>query len=95
MVTRIDAGRTLFLDIRHVDRLALWVIARRYRVGPILTAFGCLILAGTVCFFITSHSARSDMLVGLSILLLAGWLPLMIEKPNANRDILLGLLVAT
>jgi hypothetical protein len=92
-VHTIDTGRTISWIFSLLTVLALWVIARRYRVGPILTAFGCLMLAATVCFFITSHSARSDMLVGLSILLLAGWLPFMIEKPNVNRDVLLGLLL--
>src|ERR1700722_15682593 len=84
-VHTIDTGRTLSWIFAMLTVLALWMIARRYRVGPILTAFGCLMLAGTVCFFITTLSARSDMLVGLLILVLAGWLPFMIERLNANR----------
>jgi hypothetical protein len=89
----IDAGRTLSLIFAILTLLAIWVIARRYRVGPVLRAYGCLLLAATLCFFITSHCARSDMLVGLTILMFTGCLPLIFEKPYGNRDILLGLLL--
>src|ERR1035437_9856444 len=69
----IDIGRTITWIFSVLALVALWQIARQYRVGPVLRAFGVLLLASTVCFFITSHSARSDMLIGLVVLILAGY----------------------
>jgi hypothetical protein len=88
----IDAGRTVSWVFALWTLLALWLIAKRYRVPPVLRAFGCLLFASTLCFFITSHCARSDTLVGLSILIIVGCLPLMDKKSLGNKDIYLGLL---
>jgi hypothetical protein len=92
-VHSIDTGRTISWIFALMTLLAFWMIARRYNTAPVLCAFGCLIMVGTVCFFITSHCARSDMLVGLAILILSGLLPLLVEKPFVNSDVFLGMLL--
>jgi Dolichyl-phosphate-mannose-protein mannosyltransferase len=89
----VDAGRTLTWIFGVLTLFAVWKIAKRYHVGMVARAYGCLLLAGTVCFFITSHSARPDMLVGLTLLLCTGCLPLLAEKPFPNRDVFLGFLL--
>jgi len=88
----IAVGRTLTMFFALATLITLWIVARRYSVGPILRIFGCVLLASTVCFFITSHSARSDMVVALSILLMTGCLPLLLEKQSIGRLALLGLM---
>ncbi len=89
----IDIGRTVTWFFSIVTLIALWQIAKRYRVGPVLRAFGVLLLSSTVCFFMTSHSARADMLVGLAVLVAAGYLPFLVEWKYPNRDLVLGLLL--
>ncbi len=89
----IDVGRTISFFFSIVTLAALWQLAKRYRVGPVLRAFGLLMLSSTVCFFMTSHSARADMLVGLAVLVAAGYLPFLVEWKNPNRDLVLGLLL--
>jgi len=89
----IDVGRTISFVFSILTLFALWMIAKRYNVRAVLRAFGCLLLASTVCFFMTSHSARSDMLIGLTILIIAGYIPLMVDKPQTNWAIVLGLLI--
>ncbi len=89
----VDVGRTLTWIFAVLTLFAIWNIAKPYRIGPMVRAYGCLLLAGTVCFFITSHSARPDMLVGLTLLILTGCLPLITQKPFRNRDVFLGFLL--
>ncbi len=89
----IDIGRTITWLFSIMTLIAFWQIAKRYRVGSVVRAFGCLLLSSTVCFFITSHSARSDMLIGMVVLILAGWLPFIAEGQFPRRDVILGLLL--
>ncbi len=89
----IEVGRTISLLFAVATLLMLWIVAKRYEVPAILRALGCLLLASTLCFFITSHCARSDTLIGLSILALSGFLPLIIQKSFPKRDIILGLIL--
>ncbi len=89
----IAVGRTVSWVFSIATVTALWMLAKRFSVGPVLRAFGCLLLASTFCFFITSHSARPDMLIGLTILLLVGWLPFFIQKPTYYKSVLIGLLL--
>ncbi len=92
----IAMGRTISFLCSIATLVGLWIIAKRYRVGSVLCAFGCLILASTVCFFMASHSARSDMLIGFTVLMLTGSLPLLVKDGNVNRSkllLFLGLLI--
>ncbi len=89
----IDTGRTISWLFGVLTIFALWIIAGRYRIDPTLRMFGCLMMTGTLCFFITSHSARSDTLVGLAVLMLAGGLPVMIEDRKNNIPVILGLIL--
>jgi len=89
----IDAGRTITLIFAILTLFSLWLIAKRYRVSPVLRAYGCLLLASSLCFFITSHSARPDVLIGMTIMIFTGILPLMAEKNNINKAVLLGSLL--
>ena len=89
----IDTGRTVTYLLGVVTLVLLWQIAKRYRVEPPLRAFGCLLLSSTLCFFISSHSARYDLLVGLTILILVGYLPVLSEKKPVASSVLLGSLV--
>ena len=89
----IDAGRTITWIFAILTLLSLWGIAKRHRVSPVVCAYGCLLLSSTLCFFITSHCARSDMLVGLTVMTFTGCLPLIVEKHYINREVLLGLLI--
>jgi hypothetical protein len=89
----IDTGRTITWLFGVLTIFALWIIAGRYQIGPTLRMFGCLMMTGTLCFFITSHSARSDMLVGLAVLMLAGGLPLIMEDRQYNIPVILGMLL--
>ncbi|HEY3876714.1 MAG TPA: glycosyltransferase family 39 protein [Candidatus Kapabacteria bacterium] len=89
----IDVGRIVTAFIAIGTLIALWRIAKQYNIPTLLRAAGLLLLASTVCFFATSHSARPDMVVGLSMLLLAGILPIAVEKNSKGRDLLFGLLL--
>jgi hypothetical protein len=89
----IDVGRMITWLFSIATLVALWQIAKRYKVGAVLRAFGCLLLASTICFFITSHSARPDMLIGLTVLITTGCLPLIIKKHYSYRAVMLGLFV--
>ncbi len=89
----IATGRTITFLLSILTLVTLWWAAKRAGVGPILRAFGCLLLASTLCFFVTSHSARPDMLIGLALLLLTGFLPSLIEKPGTIQLALLGLVI--
>jgi hypothetical protein len=89
----VDVGRTISFAFALITLVAIWEILKRYRVGPVLRAYGCLLLASTLCFFMTSHSARSDMFIGLVVLILIGVLPLIAKKAVAYFDVLLGLLL--
>ena len=89
----IELGRTITFLLSILTLAVLWLLGRRYNVSPAIRAFGTLLLASTICFFATSHSARSDMLIGLSMLLIAGLAPFWFENVRGHRDILLGALV--
>ncbi|GEM_PF-2231836 len=52
--------------------IALFIIARRLGASRFLSASSILLLACTRSFFFSSHSARPDILAGLTILLFVG-----------------------
>ncbi len=89
----VDVGRTISYGLSLVTLFVLWFLAKRYRVSPVLCAFGCLMLAATLCFFMMSHSARSDMLIGLVVLIFTGGLPLVVEQKHVPMDVLFGILL--
>jgi hypothetical protein len=62
----IDVGRTVTLILGVLTLCMVYFASRRAGVNKALAAVGVVMLATTTCFFITSHSARYDMLVGLS-----------------------------
>ncbi|GEM_PF-2702003 len=88
----IEIGRTISWLFGIAVLAVLWSTLRRYQISLILSLTGVLLLASTLCFFVTSHGARYDILVGLTILLLTGYLPLLIEK-NRTSLVILGLLL--
>jgi hypothetical protein len=88
----IWVGRTLTWIFSFLILFVIWDLAKHYKVGAILRASGCLLLAATLCFFITSHSARPDILIGLTVLILIGYLPLLVNKTSINREALFGFL---
>jgi hypothetical protein len=86
----VDVGRTITFLLGLLTLFSLWVIAKRYGVPPWLRMFGCILLASTLGFFIMSHTARYDLLVGLVVLLAVALLPLIIDS-SANLSVVLGL----
>ena len=75
----VDVGRTVTFLVGLLTLLSLWLIAKRYNVPPWLRMYGCILLASTLGFFIMSHAARYDLLVGFIVLIAVALLPLMIE----------------
>ncbi|HET6400727.1 MAG TPA: hypothetical protein VFH95_04930 [Candidatus Kapabacteria bacterium] len=86
----VDVGRTITFLLALLTLFSIWLIAKRYGVAPWLRMYGCILLASTLGFFIMSHAARYDLLVGFVVLIVVALLPLMIEK-YSDLSVLLGL----
>ncbi len=89
----IAVGRVITFVLSIATLFAMWRVSGIYKLPIVLRAFGLLLLSSSLCFFVTSHSARPDMIVGLTILLLAGCLPFMMARNSKTTDILLGFLL--
>ncbi len=87
----VDLGRTISFLIGVLTLVALWLLARRYEVPAIVRTFGIALLASTISFFMASHSARTDMLAGLTLMVFTGILPLIADRRNAS--IILGMVL--
>lgn len=87
----IDVGRTITFALSLAMLLTIWLLAKRYGLPPWLRMFSCILLASTLGFFVMSHTARYDLLVGFGVLACVAILPLALER-YADLSIALGLL---
>lgn len=80
----IEIGRIVTMVIALVTLIGIYRILRNEGLDAFWSASALILFLSTPCFLVMSHSARYDMLVGLSnLLVIAGLVYLL--RHNANR----------
>lgn len=62
----VEVGRTISFGLGLVLLVVLFLGARRLGSSPSLAMFGTFLLASTICLFMSSHTARYDVLVSVT-----------------------------
>ena len=76
----IDIGRAVTFCLGVGLLLSFYYTSIRYGIRPILAASGALLMASSICFFLVSHSCRSDLLIGATNFLLIAYLAKYLES---------------
>lgn len=86
-------GRLVSWSFGIIAVISVWVIARNFRVNTLLAACGVFLLSSSFSFFMASHSARSDMLIGTVELLLIATVVRLLNSSHSRRSLWLALLI--
>jgi hypothetical protein len=79
----VDVGRTISFVLGILLLIGVYLILRRNQVLPVFALASVVMLSSTSAFFIMSHSARPDILIGLAELIL---IAVFTQYPAANSS---------
>jgi len=82
----IAIGRTVTFGLALLAVFAMFFIALRLGVSPLVAGFASILLATSPAFTIASHSARSDLLVGLVVMLVVAFFTRELAKNQRERS---------